>query len=196
MHIAGRLERRALALAVSAAVGSACSSTDLTYYGPPGGLTGKKLPSPTETASSEGGGMDGGGEGSSGSSAVAPEAGTSACDASWATQIFPNTTASGHWKCADPSSCHGGLQAPMMTSDPIATYKALAAYTMQFAPSVLPYVLPGSTDATKSGIVCNLAGTDCGPQMPLPGVVDGTAALTAQEISTLTTWVGCGAPNN
>ncbi len=124
------------------------------------------------------------------------DAGSGACAVSWATQIFPSTTATGAWKCAEATSCHGGLQGPKMTSDPSATYKTLSTYVMQNAPQALPYVLPGNTDPTKSGLVCNVSGSNCGPQMPLAGVVTGTAALTPQEITMVTTWVACGAPNN
>ncbi len=83
-----------------------------------------------------------------------------------------------------------------MTSDPVATYKTLAAYMTQFAPMNQPYVLPGSADPAQSAIVCNMTTGNCGAQMPLAGVVNGTVPLTAQDSATLNKWVACGSPNN
>jgi hypothetical protein len=217
----GTLKRRVLGVYVLAALSGACSSTDVTYYGPPGGLTGKTLPLPRNSGSSSSGssggassGSSGSGSGSSGSSSSGgassgssgsgggssggggPEAGPPGCAVSWTTQLFPNMTETGKWKCAETTMCHGGLQAPKMTSDPVATYKTLASYTTQNAPMNLPYILPGSTDATKSAVLCNLSSGACGAQMPLAGVVAGTVALTAQEDMMVSTWVACGSPNN
>jgi hypothetical protein len=168
----------------------ACSSDDGTHYGPPDGLTGKMLPAPSMSADpGAGGGPDAGA-----TDARPPQSDAgAACAVRWATDIFPNMTASGKWKCAD-SSCHGGFQAPAMSSDPHATYAALAGRMMLFAPKKLPYVLPGSTDPTASGIECNLAGTACGNQMPIGS--GGAQAASAADLSALDTWVRCGSPEN
>jgi hypothetical protein len=178
----------ALLLAVSAGpIG--CSSDDSTHYGPPGGLIGKMLPLPPSTGSS---GSD------SGSSAVfdagsgaLPDGGS--CAVSWSTQIAPNMAPGGKWRCGD-STCHGGLQGPKITADPVATYAALASYTMQFAPRMVRYVVPGNTDPTASGIECNLSGATCGNQMPL--TFNGALPLSSQDLADLDTWVRCGAPAN
>jgi hypothetical protein len=65
---------------------------------------------------------------------------------------------------------------------------------MRLAPQPLPYVLPGETDPSKSGIECNLTGNACGNRMPL--TTSGARLLSAQEAQTLDAWVRCGAPKN
>jgi hypothetical protein len=81
-----------------------------------------------------------------------------------------------------------------MTSDPAATYRSLAAYTMQLAPKKLRYLAPGNTDPTQSGIDCNLSGSSCGNRMPL--VTNGAQTLDAQQVRLIDTWVRCGSPEN
>jgi hypothetical protein len=178
----------AVLLAVAAAL-SGCSSEDSTHYGPPGGLVGKMLPIPTSGGP---GGSDAGPSAflDAGSGAL-PDGGS--CPVSWTAQIAPNMAPGGKWKCGD-STCHGGLQGPKITADPAATYAALASYTMQFAPRMLRYLVPGNTDPTMSGIECNLGGTTCGNQMPL--TFNGAQPLSSQEQADLDAWVRCGAPEN
>jgi hypothetical protein len=189
--------RRRIVLGIAALCGSllpvgaaGCSSFDNTSYGPPGGLTGKKLPGQSDTADagpSEGGMDDAAGAGDGGAPA-------SDCGVSWSTQIFPQMTASGSWKCSDMSSCHGGLQSPLMTADPSVTYAHLAAYTMHLGPQRLPYLLPGEPDPSKSGIECNLTSDACGNRMPLTS--NGARLLDAQQSQVLDAWVRCGSPDN
>ncbi len=181
--------RRAHVACAIAGFVAACSSGDGTHYGPPGGLTGKVLPMPSMSAEP----VDSGG-----SSSVSSGSGSSAdtgspCAVSWANDLFPSMTASGKWRCAD-SSCHGGFQAPVMNSDSHATYAALAGRMMLFAPQKIPYVLPGSTDPTASGIECNLSGTSCGNQMPITS--GGAQAASAADLAKIDTWVRCGSPEN
>ncbi len=185
-----------------------CSS-DSTHYGPPGGLTGKFLPMPTDVPDAASPG-DVASDASAGSPSEPTDAGTTppldasseaastvdaapACSVSWSGQIFPKMSASGAWKCAD-SSCHGGFQSPKIGTDARAAYASLAAYKTQFAPTTLPYILPDSTDPQASAIECNLSGTACGPQMPVTS--SGAQLLKSQDIATIDTWVRCGAPNN
>jgi hypothetical protein len=191
MHI-GRTAQRVAALSLSL-VALGCSSLDNTNYGPPGGLTGKKLPLPSGGSTSGSSGGSSGGASDAGASDSAP-AGASDCGVSWTNEIFPQMITSGSWKCGDTSSCHGGVQSPSMTADPTTTYDNLAAYTMRLAPQPLPYVMPGDPDPSKSGIECNLTSSACGNRMPLTS--NGARHLNAQEAQTLDTWVRCGSPNN
>lgn len=164
---------------IVALAGSVACSDDGPHYGPPDGLTGKQLPQPTF--------------GSSTPDASTPHIDAGPCSVSWSTQIFPNMMSTGAWKCAS-SSCHGGFQAPKMSDDPNVTYDALVAYTMVPPAPALPYVLPGETDPSKSGIECNLSGGSCSQQMPL--TQNGATHLSSSDLATLDTWVKCGAPDN
>jgi hypothetical protein len=178
---------RRVAAVIVPLVAFGCSSLDKTNYGPPGGLTGKNLPLPSGQGDSGSGSSSGGTSGSS-------DAGFVDCGVSWANEIFPQMAATGHWKCSDPSACHGGLQSPMMTGDQSATYGNLRAYTMRFAPQKVPYVLPGDPDPSASGIECNLTGSSCGNRMPL--ATNGALLLDPTEAQMVDTWVKCGSPNN
>jgi hypothetical protein len=181
---ASKLTIAAIPLLCAAVASFGCSSLDNTNFGPPGGLTGKKIPLPA--------GSDSGG--SPPTDAGAADAGNTDCGVSWANQIFPQMAPTGSWRCADATSCHGGLQAPQMATDPRATYATLAAYTMQFAPQRLPYLLPGDSDPSKSGIECNLSSSTCGNRMPL--VTSGARLLDSQEMQMIDIWVRCGSPDN
>jgi hypothetical protein len=181
-----------LGLAAIAALG--CSDAE-TRFGSPGGLAGKQLPAPVLQG-------DGGAPPPPVDSGPPPEGGppvdAGPCLKSWKTDIFPNMLAAGHWQCGATGACHGGAQAPSITADATVTYNNLAAYTMKFAPADaglgLPFILPGSTDSTKSAIDCNLSGSACGTEMPL--VTAGALTLSGLEVQTLGTWVQCGSPNN
>jgi hypothetical protein len=156
-------------------------------YGPPGGLAGKSLPPPTLWTS--------GAQDSDGGEATdaAPPGDGDTCSVSWSGQIFAAMSASGRWKCGD-SSCHGGLQSPRISSDARATYQALAAFTMPPPSRAVPFLSPGSTDPSQSGIECNLSGSTCGVQMPLTQA--GAQPPTQEDLAMIDTWVKCGAPEN
>jgi hypothetical protein len=160
--------------------GWACSD-EPTHFGRPGGLSGKELPAP------EG---DGGMMVQPDSGGGPPPVDAGNCSVSWSKDIFPNMAPTGTWQCGS-SSCHGGITAPKVAADAPTTYDNLAAYKMKA--SGLPYVLPGSTDPTKSGIECNLSGS-CGTKMPITG--GGAQQATQAQIATIDAWVKCGAPNN
>jgi hypothetical protein len=166
----------------------ACSDYP-THFGPPDGLVGRELPAPVgvDAAASP----DASPSSPTDGSALLPDGGS--CSVSWGSQLFPNMTASGAWKCGS-SSCHGGFQAPKVTASASATYANFAAYTLTPPAPALPYILPRNTDPTKSGIECNLSGTSCGNQMPL--ATGGAQLLTASQIAMIDTWVKCGAPDN
>ena len=175
---------RACAFAVVAfaiVLGAYGCSDDGPHYGPPDGLTGKQIPQPTFA------------DASARPTDAGPIIDAGPCAVSWSTDIFPNMMSTGAWRCAQ-SSCHGGFQAPKMSDDPAVTYAALTGYTMVPPAPSIPYVLPGNTDPTASGIECNLSGSTCGQQMPL--TQNGASHLTSDEIAKLDTWVKCGAPEN
>ena len=156
-----------------------------THFGQPGGLSGKQLPMAEGDDSGVMMPMDSGG----GTDAPPPvDAGN--CTVSWSKDVFSNMLPSAQWQCAS-SSCHGGITSPKITSDPTATYTSLTAYKMKA--SGLPFIAPGVTDPSKSGIECNLSGS-CGTRMPITG--GGAQQATSQQISTIDTWVKCGAPDN
>src|SRR5579883_453894 len=212
----------ALACAAVAAVG--CSSVDSTNFGPPGGLTGKKLPLPSDTGDASGGGSSssGGAASSSGSSGGVSSSGGSTSSGGGASSSGGSSSGppadggsgdaaaracSVSWSSqifpsmgatgkwkCADSNCHGGFQSPRITTDAGATYTTLAAYTLTQGPQHVAYIVPGNTDPTKSGIECNMSGSSCGPQMPI--TTGGASLPTQQDIQTIDTWVRCGAPNN
>jgi hypothetical protein len=156
---------------------SACSEVPPTNYGNPTGLRHDNLPGEAgfETLICEGG----------------VEAGTGgACGVSWATDIFPNMTDQGPWKCASAGKCHGGGQAPTIDqTTPQSAYTSLQGYMIAGNP--YPYINPDSGDPTQSTIECNLAQA-CGSGMPeAPGT-----PLTGDQLCKIDVWVRCGAPNN
>jgi hypothetical protein len=102
-------------------------------------------------------------------------------------------TASGAWQCAS-SNCHGGFQQPKVSSSASTTYSTLAAYKIFSGSKSLPFIAPGNTDPTASGIECNLSSTRCGSQMPL--TIGGARALTSQDVANIDAWVRCGSPQN
>jgi hypothetical protein len=186
-------------LASMAGLLAGCSDSGVSY-GPPGGLSGKSLPQPTQSspgpaASPEGGSVADAGSRSrdAGSTDGAAAIDSGACPVSWSTQLFPNMTATGRWKCGD-STCHGGFQSPKVTADPRTTYAAFAAFTMTPPAPAIPFVLSGGIDPGQSGIECNLGSTACGAQMPLTQA--GAQPLTKADVTMLDTWVKCGAPEN
>ena len=69
------------------------------------------------------------------------------------------------------------------------TYNTLKGYTTINAK---PYIAPGDTNIADSTMDCDLVTATCGAnKMPLaPG------ALSATQLTTIDTWVKCGAPQN
>jgi hypothetical protein len=176
--------RVALPLALVVYALAAGCGDEPTHFGQPGGLSGKTLPTAEgddsgTTPTDSGGGTDGTTPGDGGN-----------CSVSWSKDIFSNMLPTAQWQCAS-SSCHGGITSPKITSDPAATYGSLSSYKMKA--SGLPFIAPGVTDPSKSGIECNLSGS-CGTQMPITG--GGAQQATSQQITSIDTWVKCGAPNN
>jgi len=80
-----------------------------------------------------------------------------------------------------------------MTGNATTVYSTFAAFTSAMgAPGGLPYIVPGSTDPTKSSFLCSVDQTGtCGALMPL-----GLTPLTPTDLSTITTWIQCGTPDN
>ncbi len=180
---------------VPLAMAAAGCSDGGVLYGPPGGLAGKSLPQPTLSTGSGEPQTDGGtvADAALVDEGAGPSGDASPCAVSWSAQIFVNMTAAGRWGCTD-SSCHGGQQSPKMTSDAKATYASLAAFTMRPPAKAVPFILPGSSDPSQSGLECNLSGNTCGPQMPLTQA--GAQPLTKEDVAMIDAWVKCGAPNN
>ncbi len=175
--------RRTLASLAALAALIGCGD-EPTHFGQPGGLSGKQLPMAEgddagTTTPDSGGGMDG-----------APPVDASNCSVSWSKDIFANMLPSAQWQCAS-SSCHGGITSPKITSDATTSYGNLSAYKMKA--SGLPFIAPGVTDPSKSGIECNLSGS-CGTKMPI--TAGGAQQATMQQITAIDTWVKCGAPEN
>lgn len=167
---------------------AACSQPPETNYGNPAGLRRDNLPgdagSSEVTPSNCPTPVTGAGSGDGGSE------GGATCAVSWANDIFPNMKPDGPWKCTTQTTCHGGVQAPVIDGTSGSTaYLSLKDY--KIPGRTTPYINAGSTDPTQSSMDCNLQGK-CGNSMPLaPGRV-----LTHDEICLLETWLACGAPNN
>lgn len=161
----------------------ACSDVGTTTYGDPSGLRSQNLPGEAGTeavicgdASIEAGGGGGG------------------CAISFKTDIYPNMTATGAWKCASTGKCHGGGQAPPINgATPQTVIDSLKGYTnIKVNGNPVPYInVDGGSDPNASSFECNVTG-QCGQGMPIsPGV-----ALTPTEVCKIDAWLRCGAPNN
>ena len=60
-----------------------------------------------------------------------------------------------------------------------------------------PYFNPCSTDSDASSFVCNISNPACGQaQMPFPDNTLGSGPMSGSDLSSVTTWVQCGAPKN
>jgi hypothetical protein len=70
------------------------------------------------------------------------------------------------------------------------TYTALTTYVI----NALPYFNPNSTALTGSSFDCNLRGTCGAAQMPL--TTNGATHASTAALTTVDTWIMCGAPNN
>jgi hypothetical protein len=160
-----------------------CGDVPQPAYGDPSGLHSTNLPGEAGAGALV---CDGGGPGDGG-----PINNDAGCP-SWSKDIYPSMQANGPWQCTS-SSCHGGPDTPPMSgTDPTATYNTLKGYKNTVGnPNGLTYIDPAQQDPTKSTIVCNLA-RSCGQAMPNPPGVP----LTCAQLTTVTTWVRCGSPNN
>ncbi len=121
------------------------------------------------------------------------------CEISFVTDIYPVLAEKA--KCGS-AGCHlmatSGFAFP---NAPKNAREALLAYTFQGAS---PYVVP--CDAASSKLVCNLkleAGAEgpfgsCGSQMPKALASDTVTdtPLTAEELTLVSDWITCGAPDN
>ncbi len=173
-----------------AGVFAACGGEVDTQYGPPGGLRGAHLPDPTGTGTGTTPPADGGAppsDGGMGGDVVAMN-----CMVSFKTQVFPMMQTAGTWKCSS-STCHGGATPPAISpTDATAAYNSLKAYIINGK----AYFNSASMDPLQSTFECNLKGTCGAGQMPIPGGAVGAVAATTAELTTVDTWVKCGAPNN
>lgn len=185
----------AVAIGVSATIALVACTTDYQknlddpLFGNPNALANETQPGPT------------GSGGSSGSSATATpscvtsggklvEAGT--CAVSFKTDILGAFKAA---NCQTAGSCHGGTTPPNQPridpTDPAGMYSEFTTFKLSTGKV---YVNPCSTDDTQSAMAANVdttaAATDRGTLMP-PGL-----GLTAAQVTSIRTWLKCGAPNN
>jgi hypothetical protein len=182
-------------LTISAAL-VACGSEVDTLYGPPGGLRNAELPTPTATATAPAGDgaapvTDGGATMGDGEAGAANDGAIAAnCAVSFSTEIYPKMQPAGTWQCS-AGTCHGGTTVPIMDGTSATnTYAALTAYVN----NALPYFNPASTALTGSAFDCNLRGTCGSAQMPL--TTNGATQASPTDLTTVDTWIMCGAPNN
>ena len=166
---------------------AACTAGDdfLPAYGVANGLLNKSPAAATATNDDGGGGVTGGG--------CTIDSGT--CAVSFSKDIEPMFSTQSVWGCTN-MNCHGGtIQAPQITGVAAADYASLTAYSMNF---YRPYINPCSTDPAESSISCNIrtSGGSCDGMSEMPVLQYGNSAPTAAQLTTLTNWLKCGAPNN
>lgn len=187
--------------AVGVAVIAACTTDyqkglDDPNYGAPNALAGQQPP----PASQQLGAVEGTSSSSGGATTTAAEPlcqstggaliDGGACSTSFATAVLPALVAGG----CDAVGCHGGPspanQPKIDGKDPLATYTAFAQYK---ATNGKPYIDPCSIDPNDSVIAFNIdpaaPAASKGTEMP-------PSAGLAAAVTTVTTWVKCGAPNN
>jgi hypothetical protein len=174
----------------------ACGSDTETLYGPPGGLRNAELPTPTSTATTpvgDSGAPTNDGEAgaeSDGEAGAGTDGAMAACTVSFSSDIFPKMQPAGTWQCS-AGTCHGGTTNPVMDGTSATnTYTALTAYMI----NTLPYFNPASTALTGSSFDCNLRGT-CGSAQ-MPETTNGATHASSADLTTVDTWIMCGAPNN
>ena len=201
-----RLHSLLLVMMVAAgALPAACGGETDTRYGPPDGLVGRQAPQPTATTTTtttstgttppppadggEAGTVPGNDSGSSGSSGGG-DTGTGSCAVSWTNDVFPMLESTGSGACGG-ATCHAnGAQPPtILDGNAAGTYNSLKGYTII---NGKPYIAPGDTNIADSTMDCDLVTGTCGAnKMPLaPGV------LSTAQLTTIDTWVKCGAPQN
>ena len=112
------------------------------------------------------------------------------CTVSWTNDVFPMLESTGSGACGS-ATCHAnGAQAPtIIDGNAAGTYNSLKGYTII---NGKPYIAPGDTNLADSTMDCDLVTATCGAnRMPLaPGV------LSTAQLTTIDTWVKCGAPQN
>jgi hypothetical protein len=176
-------------LVSAGALVAACGSDVEPRYGPPGGLENAKFPTPTSTTTSTG--TDGGTPPPS-DAGVTDGSTPQSCTVKFSTDIFPKMQPNGNWKCST-AGCHNVTNPIIDQNNAGTAYTSLTGYTI--VGTGKPYVNPNSTDPAQSTIVCNMTTpSTCGAEL-MPKAGTGTPATTA-EMTTITTWLQCGAPNN
>jgi hypothetical protein len=179
--------RRVLAVGVvvAASVGAVLVACDLevdTKYGPHSGLSKNNLPTPPPSDAAPGG--DGGL-----TCGTPVDAGT--CSVTYSADIWPKMQ--GTWHCSD-AKCHGAnANAPFGMDTADDAYNVLLNYNI----GTKPYFNPCSIDPDASAFVCNVSNPNCGTaQMPFPDNTLGSGPMSGSDLTTVTTWVQCGAPKN
>ena len=199
-----RLHSLLLVMMVAAgALPAACGGETDSRYGPPDGLVGRQAPQPTATTTTtmtstgttppppadggEAGTLPGNDSGTTGGDTGT---GTGNCAVSWANDVFPMLESTGSGGCGS-TLCHAnGTRPPyVLDGNAAGTYNTFKGYTII---NGKPYIAPGDTNVADSTIDCDLVAGTCGAnKMPLaPGV------LSTAQLTTIDTWVKCGAPQN
>jgi hypothetical protein len=177
-----------LAAMAIASIAACLPEQERTNYGPPESLGTRQFPTP------QGGGdaTDAGGGPSTSTLCGGKGPVATTCDgASWKKDIFgAMLSATGTMKCGSSTGCHaaGGNTPTISGTDSDAAYASLAGYKL----SNKPYIdVCNTNNPDTSAIHGNLSGA-IPTQMPLsPGVT-----ATADQLTTIDTWLKCGAPNN
>lgn len=187
----------AMVFLVACTAASACT-VEQTKYGNPGALANRKTPTPSDTGD---GGLvvpDDGGSIATLCNGAGPLDG-GACAKSWSKDIY-TPLIQGAWKCTD-AICHqekasgqAAYQPAISATDPSRAWTQL----VQFQITSKRYVDPCSKDPSVSSITCNLGNPACGlAQMPYTGLgLAGVTQATQDQLTTVATWLACGAPNN
>jgi len=181
----------------SVALGIGACTTDYQQgkgdpsYGGPNALAGQRPPGATVDNVAADGGASSGATPSSKPKCVT--AGGTLADGGTCAVTFSKDVlgAFGTAGCANPN-CHGGVvprnEPRIEPSDAPAMWQEFQAFTIS---NGKPYINPCSTDDKQSMMACNLyASSACGVHMPTTG------QLTPDVITTIETWLKCGAPNN
>jgi len=173
----------AASVGLGAAVLEACSEPTTSFGSPeiPGQTNPELVPTPDAGA------------------VVAPvcDGGMPECGVSFAATLYPNLT--GSWGCSH-GGCHaaGGFPPTIESGDASATYEALSAYTMTSSQGPYagePFVLPCSTSPMQSTFLCAVSAPTCGAQQ-MPLATNGAPPLGTADLASISTWIGCGSPNN
>lgn len=184
-------------LIATASVTSGCT-VEQTKYGNPGALANRKTPTASDTG--DGGAIavdDGGGVAALCNGAGPIDGG--ACAKSWSKDIYAPLV-QGAWKCTD-AICHqekaagqAAYQPAISATDPSRAWSQLVQYQI----TSKRYVDPCTKDPSVSSITCNLVSPACGlAQMPYTGLsLAGVTLATQDQLTTIATWLTCGAPNN
>ncbi len=174
-----------LGLAFGCAAGWAfgCDLETNTHYGPHSGLSKGNLPTPPAPS------LDAGDAAALCNGQGPIDSGT--CAVSYSKDIWPMMSAAGTWKCAD-AKCHGGTSYTPQIADPDEAYLTLTSYMI----GGKPYFNPCSTSSTDSSFLCNVQGSCGSLQMPAQDNTLATGPMSPTDMTTVQTWVECGAPKN